>query len=94
MTTKKNNVVNSSILMISASWLAKALGLISTIILARLLTPNDFGLVSIVMLVIYFFNIFSETGCKQYLLSLPEVTNQELNTAWTCLLYTSPSPRD
>jgi O-antigen/teichoic acid export membrane protein len=83
MTTKKNNVVNSSILMISASWLAKALGLISTIILARLLTPNDFGLVSIVMLVIYFFNIFSETGCKQYLLSLPEVTNQELNTAWT-----------
>jgi O-antigen/teichoic acid export membrane protein len=83
MTTKKNNVVNSSILMISASWLTKILGLMSTIILARLLTPNDFGLVAIVMLVIYFFNIFSETGCKQYLLSLQEVTDNELNTAWT-----------
>ncbi|ALO36442.1 hypothetical protein CMT41_18100 [Colwellia sp. MT41] len=78
-----NNALHSSALMISASWLAKGLGLISTVILARLLTPSDFGLVAITMLIIYFFNIFTETGFKQYLLSLEQISNEELNTAWT-----------
>ena len=67
-------------MMISASWITKSLGLVSTIFLARLLTPNDFGLVAITMLVVYFFNIFSETGFKQYLLSLDEINNKEFNS--------------
>lgn len=73
----------SSILMISASWIIKSIGLISSVILARLLTPEDFGLVAICMLVIYFFDILATTGTRTYILSLTDVTEQDINSAWT-----------
>ncbi len=77
------NALSSGLLMLSASWIAKGLGLISTIILARLLSPEDFGLVAIAMLVVYFFDLFSQTGTKQYLLSKDSITTEDLDTAWT-----------
>ena len=73
----------SSIISIAASWVIKALGLISTLILARLLTPEDFGLVAICILVIYFFELFSATGTRAYILSLDEVSLSDINCAWT-----------
>ena len=76
-------VFASSVLSIMASWIIKGLGLISTVILARLLTPEDFGSVAICMLVIYFFNLLSTTGTRAYILSLTEVTPQDINSAWT-----------
>lgn len=76
-------LVASSLLMIGARTIIKTLGLISSIILARLLTPADFGLVAICMLVIYFFDLFSTLGTKTYILSLPEITEEDINSAWT-----------
>lgn len=73
----------SSLITIAASWIIKSLGLISTIILARLLTPEDFGSVAICMLVIYFFDLLATTGTRAYILSLKEVTNEDINSAWT-----------
>ena len=73
----------SSIFVLSASWLSKALGLISTIVLARLLTPEDFGVVAICTLVIYFFELFSNIGTKQYLLSKHTLNKSDLDIAWT-----------
>ena len=80
---KKNNALTSGVLMLSASWIAKTLGLLSTIILARLLTPEDFGLVAITMLVIHFLAVFAQTGAQQYLLSKESVDNDDLNTTWS-----------
>ncbi|HBY86571.1 MAG TPA: hypothetical protein DEO86_11920 [Colwellia sp.] len=80
---KKSNALTSSILMLSASWIAKALGLLSTIILARLLTPEDFGLVAITMLVVHFLDVFANTGAQQFLLSKDSVDDDDLNTAWS-----------
>jgi O-antigen/teichoic acid export membrane protein len=82
------NALSSSLLMLSASWLSKGLGLISTVILARILSPEDFGLVAIAMLIIYFFDIFSQTGTKQYLLSKDNITTEDLDTAWTLNVIT------
>jgi O-antigen/teichoic acid export membrane protein len=69
--------------MLSASWIAKVLGLISTIILARLLTPEDFGLVAITMLVVHFLDVFAHTGAQQFLLSKDKIDKDDLNTAWS-----------
>jgi O-antigen/teichoic acid export membrane protein len=69
--------------MLSASWIAKALGLLSTVILARILTPEDFGLVAITMLVVHFLDVFANTGTQQFLLSKDEVDDDDLNTAWS-----------
>jgi len=79
----KSSALTSSILMLSASWIAKALGLISTIVLARLLTPEDFGLVAITMLVVHFLDVFANTGAQQFLLSKDDVNDDDLNTAWS-----------
>lgn len=76
-------VFASSILSIAASWIIKGLGLISTIILARLLTPEDFGSVAICMLIIYFFSLLSATGTRAYILSLTTVDEHDINSAWT-----------
>ncbi len=80
---KKSNAFTSGILMLSASWIAKTLGLLSTIILARLLTPEDFGLVAITMLVIHFLGVFAQTGSQHYLLSKETIDDDDLNTAWS-----------
>ena len=61
----------------------RGLGLISTLVLARLLTPNDFGIVAIVALTIALFEILSNTGSILYLTQKQDVSDLDLNTAWT-----------
>ena len=80
---KKSNALSSGVLMLAASWIAKTLGLLSTIILARLLTPEDFGLVAITMLVMHFLHVFASTGAQQYLLSQQTINDDDLNTSWS-----------
>ena len=43
-------LLRGSVWMIAARWAMRLIGLVSTMILARLLTPEDFGLIAMVML--------------------------------------------
>lgn len=61
----------------------RGLGMISMLILARILTPEDFGLVSICTLAVFLFNSLSDVGAKQFIVSTKEVDKDTLNTAWT-----------
>ena len=61
----------------------RLLGLVSTLITARLLLPEDFGLVAIAMIVIGFFSIMAMTGSNQYIIQKESVSEQDLDTAWT-----------
>lgn len=76
-----NNVISSSILVLITRLLQKSLGLISTLILARLLTPTDFGVVAFLALTTNLFYVLAVSGNHQYLLSKPEVDNDDLDTA-------------
>jgi O-antigen/teichoic acid export membrane protein len=53
------------------------------IILARLLTPADFGVVGIALLVIATLEAFSQTGLAHALVQLKEEIDDALDTAWT-----------
>lgn len=66
-----------------AKILQRALGLISTLILARLLTPDDFALIAIVTLSLYFFDVLSQSGSDPYIVQKQQVNNDDLNTSWT-----------
>ena len=57
--------------------------LIKTIILARLLSPNDFGMFAIALLVLSIFGTFTQTGSQQALIQKKEEIKSYLNTAWT-----------
>lgn len=83
MASLTKNVLNSSFWMLMISVFQRGLGLISTLILARLLTPEDFGIVAIATLILYFFEKFTNTGTNVYILQKDSVSDADLNTAWT-----------
>jgi O-antigen/teichoic acid export membrane protein len=61
----------------------RGLGFIRTIILARLLAPEDFGLLGIAMLAISTLETFSQTGFQAALIQKKENVESYLDTAWT-----------
>jgi len=58
-------------------------GLTRTIVLARVLSPNDFGLFGIALLALSALNTFSQTGFQQALIQKKGDIRPYLDTAWT-----------
>jgi O-antigen/teichoic acid export membrane protein len=69
--------------MILGRWILRAVGFLSTIILARLLAPEDFGLIAVAMLVIGALQVLAETGQRQAIIRLKEPTQEHYDAAWT-----------
>jgi len=61
----------------------RTMGVVQTIILARLLCPEDFGLVGIALIATGTMEVFSHTGFEKALVQRKEIDNNFLNTAWT-----------
>ncbi len=68
---------------IAMRWSIRLLGLISTAILARLLTPADFGIVAMAGLVVALVDSFSEFGTEMLLMRQADATRAHCDTAWT-----------
>jgi len=64
-------------------WAVRAIGFVNVIILARLLTPEAFGIVVMATIVIGFITSFTEMGAQQLLIREREINTQMINTAWT-----------
>jgi len=62
----------------------KLLGFISTMILARILFPEDFGLIALTMTMVALFEIFSSFSFDINIIQKDNVTDDTLNSAWTC----------
>lgn len=60
----------------------KLLGLLKTIILARILFPSDFGKFGITLLSLSLLETFSETGFRQALIQKPKDIKNDLPSAW------------
>jgi len=61
----------------------RVLGLVSTLILARLLTPADFGLVAVAAGVIAFLDAFTQLEFAQALIHYQDADDEDFATAWT-----------
>lgn len=79
----KGHMLRGSAWMVAMRWSIRGIGLASTIILARLLTPADFGVVAMAMLVIGFLEVLSSFGIEQALISNTEAGRSQFDTAWT-----------
>lgn len=70
-------------------WLAalrfgeRGLGMVRIVILARLLTPHDFGLVGVGLLAMALMRRFSDTGVREALIQKSGDIDDYLGTAWT-----------
>ena len=68
-------------------WSIRGLGFISAAILARLLIPEDFGLVAIALVIFGFIEMIFESGAKWALLQNNKATDDDFDTAWTLRLF-------
>lgn len=69
--------------MLAVNIFYRALGLISTVILARLLPPEDFGLVAMATVLIEFFLVITEFGFDSALIQKQNANRTHYDTAWT-----------
>lgn len=66
-----------------AVWLKRLLGLCSTFVLLKLLTPTDFGIAMTAMLIVYLIDSFAQVGSSKYLIQSSIKCPEEVNTSWT-----------
>ncbi len=69
--------------MIAARWCVRGIGLVSMIILARLLSPADFGVVALGMVTVGLITVFSYAGQNLAIIRHPNPTREHFDTAWT-----------
>lgn len=82
MNTAKR-LISSATFSTGAKVIQRSIGLISTLILARLLTPEDFAYVAIIAITLHFFDILSQVGSEQYIIRKETVNEDALQSAWT-----------
>jgi PST family polysaccharide transporter len=78
----KSRILNALLWSAASSWSTKLLDFIVVLILARQLTPADFGLVALVTIYIAFANIFVEGGFAQAIIQREEIEELHLATAF------------
>src|SRR6476620_2988740 len=78
-----SNLVRGTLWMVASRWAIRMLGLISTLLLVRLLAPEDFGLVAMIMLAYGLLETISYAGVDLALLRETTVTRDHYDTAWT-----------
>jgi len=64
-------------------WCLRGIGLVSILVLARVLTPEDFGIVAMASIVSAFIQGFSELGTSMALIREPNPSKAHCDTAWT-----------
>jgi len=79
-------VVHGGFWVFVSQGISRSLGFIRTIILARILAPNDFGLMGIAFLAISVLQTFSATGIGVALIQKKDNTSEHLDVAWTIQL--------
>ena len=77
------HMLNGALWMIALRWAIRLTGLVSTIILARILAPQDFGIVAMAMIVVGTLEILSQTGQTLVLIRLENPTKDHFDSAWT-----------
>ena len=79
-------VYRSAAIAIAIAWSLRLIGLVSVLVLARLLTPRDFGIVALATSVLALVDIFSALGLRQALLRIARPERTHYDTAWTLQL--------
>ncbi len=78
-----SHLIKGSSLLIFDSLITKLIGLVSTLILARVLSPEDFGIVAITMVVGILFETLVTIGMNEYIVCHRRPGRHVLNTAFT-----------
>lgn len=67
-------------------WVKRLLGLASTLVLVRYLTPTDLGIAISAMVVLMFAQAVTEAGSRQYIIQQDHLSHEQISCAWTISL--------
>jgi len=81
--TLGRRIALSGLILVLLRLSLKLIGLISIVILFRLLAPEDFGIVALAMLVVGFVEVFAEFGFDQSLLRTKDSTRDDYHLVWS-----------
>lgn len=99
--TVAGHIVSGSLWMVAWRWGVRLTGLASTLILARILTPTDFGIIAMAMVIVGFVEVLADTNANLTLIRTPNLERSHVDTAWTiqllvgvagCVLTSALSP--
>ena len=79
----RRSLIAGTAWMVAARWGIRLIGMISTVILARLLSPADFGLVAMAMIVVGLTEVLFAYGIDTALIQNPSAGKEHFDTAWT-----------
>ena len=79
----QERIVKSSIWLIGGRFLMRSLGLISISIVARILTPEDFGKVAVIFSMMAILEIFFSFGVENYIIQKKGADRSDFDTVWT-----------
>lgn len=83
MISLNKQVAKGAAWMVALKASMKVIGLLSTIFLARLLTPEDFGLIAIIMAFFAMIEIFGNFSFDTVLIQKQNATDADYSTAWS-----------
>ena len=84
-----NSVFSGAVLTVSMRWTDRLIGLVSTLILARLLVPEDFGIIAMASIVVGLTEVLFDLGVNVALIQNKSPTKGHYDTAWTLRLLQS-----
>jgi len=77
-----HKTVKSSVWSILDVLMRQGIGFVISVVLARLLTPSDYGTIGLIMIFISIANVFVDSGFGAALIRKVDRTNEDLNTAF------------
>jgi O-antigen/teichoic acid export membrane protein len=80
---------NSAVIVVAMRWTDRLVGLISTLVLARLLVPDDFGIVAMASLTVGLVDALLDIGVAAALIHKRGFDQDDFSTAWTIRLIQS-----
>lgn len=80
------SVASGAALYVGMRWFDRLIGVLSTIVLARLLTPDDFGIVALASIVLGLAVVMLDLGINMAVVQRSGLELEDIHTAWTIRL--------
>ncbi|MCU4675551.1 oligosaccharide flippase family protein [Catenovulum sp. 2E275] len=78
-----DKIISSTLISIVGNMVVKALGILSTVIMARILAPEDFGIAALAVVVYEIFLAIGQLGVQQYILKQQNINKDIYNATFT-----------
>lgn len=83
MNTNSKTLIKSVAQLLTGRIFQRVIGLISTLILVRILSDTQFGTIIFCTIVVQLFNILAVSGADQYIIRHEDPKKEDIDSAWT-----------